>query len=89
MIWYKNEAAFIRFRELCEDKENFGDSYVFWLKQAEEKRDALSKAGTVLIKVYADPAEFAAWCKVNACPMNQRARYVFAAHKGFQKQGHG
>jgi hypothetical protein len=81
VFWYKDEATYLRFREIIEDKAQIACPYSAWVALAQKQIDTIAKQGVFLVKINADPDEFVQWCEINACPPNQRARQVFAAMK--------
>jgi len=62
VTWYKDEATWRRFKDLCEDKDQFGTSYQDWVTNAQRKLDELARQGINLIKIESDPEQFSAWC---------------------------
>jgi hypothetical protein len=78
VAWYSDEANYWRFRESCNDKDQFGASYESWLVVAQKKIDEDARGGIVLTKVHLEPEAFLAWCRVNAETPNARSRSKFA-----------
>jgi hypothetical protein len=83
VIWFKDEAAYLRFQNLCPD---MASSYDQWFKLATQQIRELERTiGMVMVKVVvneADAEEFAAWCKVNHQTPDRRARATYAGIKG-------
>lgn len=72
--WYKDEATYLRFKEICEDKETFPDTYAEWVALAQKGIDEAKKHGIFIAKVHVDPERFLAWCKVNGRVPGRQAR---------------
>ncbi|HEY3762162.1 MAG TPA: hypothetical protein VGN23_10495 [Verrucomicrobiae bacterium] len=89
VFWYKDEATYLRFREIIEDKAQISCPYAEWVALAQKQIDALAQKRIILVKVDADPDEFVQWCKVNSRPPNQAARQLFATIKLDGKFGRG
>ena len=89
LFWYKDEATYLRFREIFENDAQLSLPYSQWVAVVNKQIDEIAKRGIILVKIEADPNEFVAWCNINAYPPNQRARTVFAAVKLRDKFGHG
>ena len=79
LTWYKDEATWRRYKELCEDKPHFGLSYPEWVTAVQRKIDDLASKGIILIKVATDPEKFAAWCKQHGHPLNAKYRGLYLA----------
>lgn len=81
LFWYKDEAAYLRFREIVEDKAQLAAPYADWVIKAEELINEVATRGIILVKVKADPDEFIRWCNVNSCRPDSLARRNFAIAK--------
>lgn len=88
-FWIKNEAHYLRFREMADDKETFSAPYAQWAARAQQRMEEAAKHGLVSFKVNADPDEFSAWCKINSHRQNSRARAIFASVKKSSNFGRG
>lgn len=75
--WYKDEAAYLRMKEFCVDKEHFGPSYKEWCLKVQKKIDDLAKSGTILIKADIEPDAFIAWCAKTSNIPDGKARSLF------------
>lgn len=82
-IWFKDEATYIRFQELCPDMPS---PYAQWLKLATEQIGELKRQGIIMNKVEADADEFAAWCKVRSYTPDSTARRMYAPIKFKESQ---
>lgn len=59
-----------------------GNTYNQWLKLATQQIAEIKRTvGIDMIKVEADPEQFAAWCKVNSCAPDGRSRSAYAGVK--------
>ena len=89
VFWYRDEAAYLRFREIIEDKYKLVSPYEDWVIKAQKVIDDAAKKGLFLIKIKADPDEFINWCKINSCKPDHKARIAFAAMKASEIIGSG
>jgi hypothetical protein len=89
LFWYKNEATYLRFREIISDPEQIASPYSKWVSDTEEKIEGFAKRGIHLVKIKADPDEFLAWCKINSRKPDGRARSIFAGIKFSSVIGNG
>ena len=79
VTWYKDELTYLRFKELCEDKAHFGNSYQEWVAGVQSKIDKLATQGIILTKVNINPEDFAEWCRINHHAMNATSRGLFGS----------
>ncbi|MBL1264382.1 hypothetical protein [Candidatus Methylomicrobium oryzae] len=79
VTWYKDEPTYLRFKEICEDKSHFGESYDSWVRIVQKKIDEAEALGQVLTKVAIDPEQFLNWCKINGKPLNGASRGLFCS----------
>ena len=77
VTWYKDETTWLRFKELCEDKDHFGPSFNEWVTAVQKKIDELATQGVILVKVETDPEKYATWCKTNGHPLNGMSRGLY------------
>jgi hypothetical protein len=89
VFWYRDEATYLRFREIIEDKERLASPYDAWAIKAQKVINDKAKQGVFLIKIKADPDEFIAWCKINSRPLDSPARMEFAMMKACEIVGSG
>ena len=82
VIWFKDEATYMRFQKLCPDMTK---PYDEWLNSATKEVAQVERtAGIFLTKAEADADEFASFCQVNSYSPDTRARSRYAAVKGGQ-----
>jgi hypothetical protein len=81
VFWYRDEATYLRFREIIEDKDRLASPYDAWVVKSQKFIDDKAKEGMFLIKIKADPDEFIAWCKINSRKPDGSARMDFAIMK--------
>ena len=80
VTWFKDEATWQRYKDICEDKEQFGPSYAEWVTEVERKiAEVAAQHGINLEKIETDPEKFLSWCKANGHPMNGRTRGLYLA----------
>jgi hypothetical protein len=79
LTWYKDEETWRRYKEICEDKDHFGPSYLEWMQAVQSKIDGLAKNGIFLKKVETDPERFLAWCQQHGHPLNGQSRGLYLA----------
>lgn len=79
VTWYKDEATYFRFPELCVDKEQFFDSYAEWLVSAQKKVKDRQQEGLLVQKIDTDPDQFALWCRSSSRKRDGTARAAYAA----------
>jgi hypothetical protein len=89
IFWYRDEATYLRFREIIEDKEQLAMTYAEWLTKAEKFLEEKRSERVFMVKVQANPDEFLAFCKLYACAPNSRARIAFASIKAREILGLG
>jgi len=89
LFWYRDEATYLRFREIIEDKDRLVSPYDAWVIKAQKVIDDAAKQGMFLIKIKADPDEFIAWYKINSRPLDGTARMEFAMMKACEIVGSG
>lgn len=77
ITWYKDEPTWRRFKEICIDKEQFGDSYANWEETVQNKIDEAKALGINLIKFNSDAEEFLDWCNANTRIPDVKARCEF------------
>ena len=81
-LWYKDEATYSRFRELCDDKSHFAPPYIEWVRNTEQFiRNVEAQIGQPIKRIDADPEEFLGWCRVESKRPDTFARGAFAAFK--------
>ena len=81
LFWIRNESDFNRLLQIVIDPDNFGESYVAWVQSANQMLEVQRRQGLVLTKIYADPDEFAEWCRVNSRSPDRQSRILYAAQK--------
>ena len=82
MFWYKDEATFIHFTEVCTDPDGFEYNYKEWLENVEKAMAGLRKIGCDIQKIHVEPDEFLLWCKAGNRSPNGDARSQYASEKG-------
>ena len=80
-LWYADEAAYLRFRDICDDKAHFSGPYSQWLANVQKFIEDTERGGQVVTKVHADADAFLAWCKVKSRRPDTIARSDYAAEK--------
>jgi hypothetical protein len=88
--WYKDEATYLRFKEICTDKESFYRTYSEWVQFAQKQIDEAEKCGIIIAKIHVDPEMFLAWCKVNGRVPGKQARgeYLMIFQREYVGQTH-
>ena len=79
VVWYKDESSYLKFKEICVDKNYFSAPYHSWISGTQKKIDEIEQSSTIrFIKVHIEPDAFLAWCKANSEIPNQSSRAKFA-----------
>lgn len=79
VVWYKDESSYLKFKEICVDKNYFNSTYQSWVIGTQKKIDEIEKQSPIrFIKVHIEPDAFLAWCKANSEIPNQSSRAKFA-----------
>ncbi|HEY1662333.1 MAG TPA: hypothetical protein VGI03_07935 [Verrucomicrobiae bacterium] len=89
LFWYRDEATYLRFREIIDDKDQLVSPYSVWVAKAEKFIEEKAEQGTFLVKIKADPDEFVSWCNINSRKPDGRARMLFAIEKARHIGGNG
>lgn len=70
-----------------EDGDALPGLYAHWLEGAEQREEQARRNGAVTVRVPFDLAEFLAFCRHFAIPVNSDTRSKFAALKAAQMHG--
>ncbi|HCB12137.1 MAG TPA: hypothetical protein DEP36_01000 [Gammaproteobacteria bacterium] len=77
MVWYRQEDYF-KIKNIMVDSRKLPNTYVKWLKQANQGFQQLTAQGHLVEKVYLDPNTFPAWCSERGLDVDANARMTFA-----------
>ena len=78
VVWYRPEQ-WQRIRDIATDVERFEDSYLEWLRQAEDKVNDLRSTGVRVEKVDLDSEKLILWCNERGLENDGEARTRYAA----------
>ncbi len=80
-FWCKDEAVFLRMKQIMSDPESWPDTYAEWLQRANEYLAVSARNGLVFTKIEADPEAFLAWCRIKAHRPDNKARAIYAGEE--------
>ncbi|MDD2690326.1 MAG: hypothetical protein PHX69_00910 [Simplicispira sp.] len=80
VTWFKDEATWKKYKDICEDKNHFGPSYNEWVAAVNRKIAELATQGVLLQKVETNPEDYLNWCKSAGHSMNAKSRSLYLAH---------
>jgi hypothetical protein len=80
VAWY-SPAQWQRLRDISDDPDDMPDSYVEWLRLAEENLNYLRRSGIKVKKVDIDCEELVRWCNEQGLKITGEARSRYALQK--------
>ncbi|WP_334656973.1 hypothetical protein [Sphingomonas panaciterrae] len=82
VVW-PDAKEYARFRAVCGD--DYPDTYLEFLAQAEGRIRAVEATGKVVERVVVDPDEMVEWCIANHGEVNSATRANFALNKVLER----
>lgn len=91
IVWYNNEAAYLRALEVFTDSHNMPATYENWKTLVKRELEEIKHAGNIALRVDFDPETFIAHARSRGLQSNSEARTAFAEHVvlEYQKTGKG
>lgn len=80
-FWCRDEATFLRLKQIITDPERWPATYAEWLQRANEHFAETKKRGLVTTKINVDPDAFVAWCQINSRVADVRSRSLYATEE--------
>ena len=91
IVWFKDESAYRRAREIFTDSENMPATFENWKTLVKRQLDEIKGAGNIAIHADLDPETFVGWCNSRGFQANSQGRTAFAEHVvlEYEKTGKG
>ncbi|MBG6243370.1 MAG: hypothetical protein EKE20_16935 [Candidatus Symbiopectobacterium sp. Dall1.0] len=84
VFWYKDSAQYHDFKKIFADSDKLHIRFSNWKQQAEKLVKKQESNGIAVVKAYAEPAEFVAWCRANGHTIDSKGRAAFANIKAHE-----
>ncbi|NNA01929.1 hypothetical protein [Pseudomonas lundensis] len=85
MLWFSSAGQYKDFLAIFEDAEVMPSTFSKWQERATQIHDNVINTGSVIIKAYASPDEFRAWCAAHNHGLDAKGRMAFASFQAAQK----
>jgi hypothetical protein len=86
MAWFRRED-FAQIKALMSDGHKLHKTWEEWTAAAEAGQKHFEATGTVVIRVFIIPDEFAAWCRLRGRDLDAKARIDFAVEVAGKQHG--
>lgn len=84
LFWYRNRQDYAKLLSVFKDRANLPESFDAWLKKAEAIRLDQKMSGRKVVRAYVDADTFVAWCALNGCDVDGKARTAYANRIAFE-----
>jgi len=84
IFWFKDAAQYHEYKTIFTDSVVLAVSFSDWLKDANKIVKRFESQGATIVKAYAEPSEFVAWCSSNGKTVNAEGRMAFANSKAHE-----
>jgi len=79
VAWYHSAADYLLLKHISADGHELPESFEEWIEQTEKSVLLFTTQGWTVEKVYLDPVEFPAWCRILGVEIDSHARIEFAS----------
>ncbi len=91
IVWFKNESAYRRAREMFTDSQNMPATFENWKALVKRELEEIKSSGNIAIRADFNPETFMDFCRSRGFQANSQARTAFAEHVvlEYRKTGKG